>query len=196
MIATRPWGVGRAAAPAVFAAVRAAARLVGPALVLVLVFSSCSWFVLPEPVPAPEEVRVDALAEALRYIGMEYEWGGDDVMPRGIDCSGLVINAYAYAASIHGYTLLFRDATSVDLHDSYTEPVAAPEPGDLIFMGSADSTAITHVAVFQGRAAGVLSFVDSTYIPEQGVDGVSERSYPEGDARFKSFGRLRIRPRR
>ncbi len=162
---------------------------------LVLALSSCTWFVLPEPVAAPEEVRTDALAEALRYIGMEYEWGGDDIMPRGIDCSGLVINAYAYAASVYGYTLLFRDTTAAGLHDSYTEPVAAPEPGDLIFMGAADGTAITHVAIFKERAAGMVLFVDATDIPDLGVDGVSERSYPDGDARFKSFGRLLIRPR-
>ena len=165
-------------------------------LVLFAGLTSCTLLFGPLPVPeaAPPSVRTDALTEAIRYIGMEYEWGGQDFMPRGIDCSGLVVNVYYYAAANNGYSLPFSDATAAGLQKNWTVSLEAPEPGDLIFMGAADEAAITHVAVYESTAGGVISFIDSTWIPELGVDGVSRRSYPTGDTRFKGYGRLLVVP--
>ncbi len=166
------------------------------ALLIAAALSSCTpIFNLPEPpVPAPANVRSDALTEAIRYIGMEYEWSGQDIMPRGIDCSGLVVNVYYFAAAINGYSLPFADATAAGLHETYSTPRDSPEPGDLIFMGAEDDPAVTHVAILELISEGQITFIDSTYIPESGINGVSRRSYPEGDSRFKAFGRVLVVP--
>ncbi|MCK4514811.1 MAG: C40 family peptidase, partial [Spirochaetaceae bacterium] len=145
------------------------------ALLITATLSSCALiFGPPEPpVPAPASVRSDALTEAIRYIGMEYEWGGQDIMPRGIDCSGLVVNVYYFAAAINGYSLPFADATAAGLHESYSTLLDLPEPGDLIFMGAADDPTTTHVAIYESTVDGQMTFIDSTYIPESGINGVS-----------------------
>lgn len=185
-----------------------AARAVALAATFAVVcaLGSCS-LMFPPPAPPPEEVsapqavRETALAEAARYIGvMEYEWGGQDVAPRGIDCSGLVVNVYHYAATVHGFGLPFADSTAADLEARYSVPVQSPAPGDLIFMGEppdpdlapADARPVTHVAIYESEAAGMITFIDSTLKEDQGIDGVSRRSYPVGDSRFISFGRLLV----
>jgi hypothetical protein len=71
--------------------------------------AACS---IPETktVEAPLEIREQAWQEAERYIGMEYEWGGEDFPERGIDCSGRIyfIDAtYIEALGINGVT--YRD---------------------------------------------------------------------------------------
>ena len=166
------------------------------AFLIAATLSSCTVIFSPPepPVPAPANVRSDALIEAIRYIGMEYEWGGQDIMPRGIDCSGLVVNVYYLAAAINGYSLPFADATAAGLHDTYSTPLDSPEPGDLIFMGAAEESTVTHVAIYESTVDGQMTFIDSTYIPESGINGVSRRSYPNGDPRFKAFGRVLLTP--
>jgi len=167
-------------------------RVPGAAVALLVLLSGCIPGSLPErgELAAPEAVRLTALEEAARYIGMEYEWGGQDVMPRGIDCSGLMVNVYHYAADFWGYELSFEDATASGLRESHTVAMEEPEPGDLIFMGSADSMDVTHVAILEYQADGEVHFIDATRIPDLGIDGVSRRSYAEGDPRFKAFGRI------
>lgn len=168
------------------------------ALPAVLLVAACDAFLPPpEPVPAPPEVRKAALAEATRYSGMSYEWGGDDFMPRGIDCSGLVVNAYLYAAGLRGYTLLFRDATAGDMMDHYAWSVDEPEPGDLVFMGPPGGDSVTHVALFDSWFDGdTMWIVDATLIPELGIDGVSRRLRASEDGWTRGYGRLALRPPR
>jgi len=139
-------------------------------------------------VPAPTEVRIAAWQEDQRYIGMDYEWGGQDT-PKGIDCSGLVVNCYAAAVSGIGYQLLFGDTTVSGLLEQYTVPVEVPEMGDLIFMG--DGT-INHVALYEMAENGKIWFVDA-----YSVSGyVEHRSYEADDSRFQGFGRLLVGRRR
>jgi hypothetical protein len=167
-------------------------------IALALLLSGCAAFLPPpDPVPAPVEVREAALAEAIRYSGMDYEWGGDDVMPRGIDCSGLVVNVYRYAAALHECTLLFVDATAGAMMDHFAYALDEPEPGDLVFMGPPGGSTVTHVAVFDSFAdADTMWVVDATLIPELGIDGVTRRLRSADDGWTRGYGRMAVRPPR
>jgi hypothetical protein len=146
-------------------------------------------------VEAPEEVRVRVIDYAREYIALnaEYEFGGQDPLPRTItvDCSGLVIRCYQYACEDYGYQLLFYDTTSYGLLE-YVVPIeqAVLTPGDLIFMG--DDGVVSHVALFVSSDGADIAFIDSTYKPEENINGVSERSYAKDDPRFISYGRMLI----
>ena len=132
----------------------------------------------------------ELIAEEYIEFGAEYGWGGQDPLPRTIvvDCSGLVIRCYQYACEEFGYRLLFNDTTSYGLLN-YTIPLSQNTltPGDLLFMGNGD---ISHVALFVGNDGTNITFVDSTYKPEEGIYGVSERYYAKDDPRFISYGRM------
>jgi hypothetical protein len=135
-------------------------------------------------IEAPEEVRLRAWQEAEKYIGMEYEWGGQDFYDtRGIDCSGLVVNCYLRAVERTDCFLLFSDTSVPGLLDKYSTPIENPERGDLLFMGE---TGISHIAIFERIDAGVVCFIDA--YSETGL--VERRSYPVGNYKIKSFGRL------
>ena len=73
------------------------------------------------------ELRGDPVAEARRFLGVPYEWGG--LTERGIDCSGLVHVAYRRAGRV-----VPRDA---DEQEDAGEEVAEAElrPGDLVSYG-------------------------------------------------------------
>ena len=101
-------------------------------------------------------VRMDALEErkgslppadgraplelAREYLGAPYLWGG--MTEAGIDCSGLVHMAYRRAGRI-----VPRDAHQQ--HDA-GEPVANPEPGDLVLYADPGKPA-DHVAFWVGE---------------------------------------------
>jgi len=164
-------------------------------LLLLGPLTGCATSLFLPPKPAPAEVRQAALEEATRYIGMAYEWGGQELRPRGIDCSGLVVNAYAAAAASHGYALLFSDATASDMAERYVFPVAVPQPGDLVFMGEPGGSEISHVAIYDSPAeGGRMWIVDSTQIPSLGIDGVTRRLERTDDGWLRSYGRMALRP--
>ena len=87
--------------------------------------------------------RAQIIADAARFIGVPYLWGGCSAF--GIDCSG-------YAQLLHrlaGVTIP-RDA---DQQFDAAQPVLEPfRPGDLLFFGegAAEARKITHVAVSLG----------------------------------------------
>ena len=161
-------------------------------IIQILTLVSCSFlpgYKNPTIAEAPEEIREKAYSEAEKYIGMPYEWGGQD-FPKGIDCSGLIVNVYYTATKGIKYSLPFQDATVKDLYNSYTRKIDSPQRGDLIFMGEDTSSDITHVAIMEKIENGVIYFIDSTYKPEAGLNGVTYRSYPVTDSKIKSYGRL------
>ncbi|WP_304223132.1 C40 family peptidase [Gracilinema caldarium] len=166
-------------------------------IMLAFIFASCNIapMTAPERIPAPEEVRLQALDYARQYIslGAEYEWGGQDPLPRKIvvDCSGLVIRCYAYATSDYGYSLSFTDTTAAGMRQ-YSIGLSKQDlqPGDLLFMGT--DGAVSHIALFVKIENGNIYFIDSTYKPEEGINGVTERFYSETDSHFIAFGRMLV----
>ncbi len=162
-------------------------------LILSLFFSCDSSQHSYTLVPAPEEVRQQALIYAKKYIelGATYEWGGQDPLPRRlvVDCSGLIIRCYQYACEDYRYRLPFSDETASGMQE-YAEPLKNPEPGDVIFMGN--EAVVTHIALFVRKDETHVFFIDSTELPEENVYGVSERCYKISDPRFIWFGRMMV----
>jgi len=164
-----------------------------------LVLACAANCTLKQRFDAPEEIRARTLEFAHLYVAAdtEYKWGGQDPLRViRIDCSGLVVMCYKYALVDTGYEIPFDDAKAVVMHDYYSRETNEPLAGDLVFMGSADTAAISHVALFKEKKDGRIYFIDSTEKDAEGdypaVNGVSERNYPEDDLRFKSFGIMQI----
>jgi gamma-D-glutamyl-L-lysine dipeptidyl-peptidase len=85
--------------------------------------------------------RARIVADAARFTGVPYLWGGCTAF--GIDCSG-------FAQLLHRLVgvIIPRDA---DMQFDAGRPVAEPfQPGDLLFFGEGDGRKITHVGVSLG----------------------------------------------
>jgi len=157
-----------------------------------LLLSSCQFASLDAIVSAPAFIREAAYAEAERYLGMEYEWGGQD-LPRGIDCSGLVVNVYHTVTAGTEYAPPFDDATAAMLSERYTVDIDVPARGDLVFMGDG---AVSHVAIldrlgFDENGDERVYFIDA-YSAAPGGGRVMERSYPADSPVILSYGRLLV----
>lgn len=149
-------------------------------------FAGCSAD--PLIIEAPQEVRETAWQEAERYLGMDYEWGGQDfprnlLCRRGVDCSGLVVNCYLAAVEQTQYALLFDDATVAAMMESYTVEPERPEKGDLIFMGEGD---VGHVALYEKTEAGQVWFIDAY----SATGYVEYRSYKTDNPKIRWYGRM------
>ena len=110
------------------------------------------------------------LAEARRFLGVHYLWGG--LSAWGYDCSGLIWSAYRR----FGMTIP-RDA---DPQYRYAKPVArsALRPGDLLFFGS--RSYVSHDAIYAGGNL-MLEAPDSAH---------RVRVVPVRWARFVGAGRI------
>lgn len=151
---------------------------------ILLLFSSC---VQREVVESPPHIRESAYEIAEKYIGMEYEWGGQDHWTtKGIDCSGLVVNVYKEAVESTPYDLQFFDAAVVNLYNQYSARIFQPEKGDLIFMGD---DGISHVALFEKNENDTVYFIDAY---SSGDGEVMYRNYPADSDKIKSYGRLLV----
>ena len=92
----------------------------------------------PAPAPAPGEVTgAMLLAEAQKYTGTPYLWGGST--PAGFDCSGLT----SYVFAQFGIAL----PRTAAMQKNWALPVSDPRPGDLIFFGSP----AYHVGIYAGN---------------------------------------------
>ena len=107
-----------------------------------------------------------------------------------IDCSGLVVMCYKYALVDTQYSLLLDDMSAAYMYENASRliPLEQARKGDLVFMGEPGSSNISHIALFDEKKDGMIFFIDSTEKEEEGINGVSRRSYPENDERVKAFG--------
>ena len=92
------------------------------------------------PVPPPNSRANRAIIAAESYLGVPYVWGG--ASRSGVDCSGLVMLAYAAAGIFlpHYSGAMYADTVRV--------PLFALRPGDLLFYGWHGDE---HVAMFIGH---------------------------------------------
>ena len=154
-------------------------------------------------VDAPDEVseRAYSFAELYEQSDTEYHFGGQDpVRAIQIDCSGLIIMCYKYALVDTNYQLLVSDMTANYMYQNASTHInkADLKKGNLLFMGEANSSSVTHIALFEKLENGRIYFIDSTQKGTNGdgindIDGVTYRDYPEDDSRFKAFGRMRVK---
>ena len=102
----------------------------------------------PPDYEVPEEYLADErfaaiLAEAEKYIGYPYVWGGYSPST-SFDCSGFVswvINHSGWAVGRLGATSLYNICT----------PVSTPRPGDLVFfVGTYDTAGCSHCGIYVG----------------------------------------------
>ena len=86
---------------------------------------------------APPNVHGGVVGVAMRYLGVPYVWGGSS--PRGFDCSGLVMYAFAQIGiSVpHSSYAQFNMGTPVSMGQL--------QPGDLVFFSGA-----SHVGIYIG----------------------------------------------
>ena len=115
-------------------------------------------------------------AEAEKYLGYEYRWGGSNPAT-SFDCSGYV----SWVANHSGWDIGRR--TAKGLYNLCT-PVSAEEvqPGDLVFfVGTFDTIGVSHVGIYAGNdemlhAGNPISYADLTL--------------PYWRERFFAYGRL------
>ena len=84
-----------------------------------------------------EAFRAAVCAQAEKYRGTEYRWGGKS--GRGIDCSGLVSTAYMQCG-----VLIYRDAGIVEGWPMHEIAFEEKKPGDALFFPG-------HVALYLGK---------------------------------------------
>jgi len=90
---------------------------------------------------SPDAAGLAAVHGAMKYLGVPYVWGG--ASSAGVDCSGLVMLAWAQA----GVTL---DHSAADQYaESAHVSLTSLEPGDLLFY-DLDGTGIDHVVMYVG----------------------------------------------
>jgi cell wall-associated NlpC family hydrolase len=113
-----------------------------------------------------------AAAEALRFLGVPYVFGGAG--KSGVDCSGLTMLAWASA----GY--LLPHSATLQWEESQPVPLMQLEPGDLLFYHFANdgSGAISHVVMYLGSGPfGVETVVQAA---EPGTNVAVGKIYLEG----------------
>lgn len=124
--------------------------------------------------------RVTAMVRTARqYLGSEYVWGGSGNPRRGVDCSGLVLQAM-YAAGLHpaGVSLREHQTTSYRTTDALLAdpglrhiPRERARRGDLVFFTSTRTGEVNHVALVINRSQ-VIEAVE----PQVRVGPLADRS--------------------
>jgi cell wall-associated NlpC family hydrolase len=119
-----------------------------------------------------EALSGDPVAEARRFLGAPYEWGG--MSERGVDCSGLVHVAFRRAGRLVPRDAHEQEAAGVEVAE------AELRPGDLVTYG--DAASCDHVAFWLG---------DGRILHATGREGV-ERVVEEPEPAFLHARRRRL----
>lgn len=91
----------------------------------------------------PDLLAMQAVKEAVKYLGVPYVWGG--ASPSSFDCSGLTMYVFNKFTTLTGVSLPHRSTYQA----GYGTPVSKDDllPGDLVFFGSP----ISHVGIYVGN---------------------------------------------
>lgn len=99
------------------------------------------------PTSTGETTGARVVAEAQRYLGLPYVWGGDDPADGGMDCSGLVQHVY----SSLGIDLPRVSADQARAGTAVAS-MAEAQPGDLIAWDrSGRNVGADHIAIYVGN---------------------------------------------
>lgn len=137
----------------------------------------------PTHIPMPDELTQPAsalLAEADKWIGTPYLWGGND--RNGVDCSGFVTQIYLKALGIK------LPRTSKTQHE-YCTPVDRNklQPGDLVFFATTKThDRVSHVGMYIGDGMMVHSSSSRGVV----ISGLNENYYTRtffGAGRVEQF---------
>lgn len=111
------------------------------------------------------EIGGNVVAEARRWIGTPYRYGGKD--RKGVDCSGLVMLVYKTAAEVD----IPRSSSAQRV---FCVPIAKDDlsEGDLLFFASRDSGGkVAHVGIYSGNGR-MIHASSSKGVIESPVDDV------------------------
>lgn len=102
-------------------------------------------FRAPDPVVAPSDLAVRAIAYAYNRLGTPYEWGGDGTDGK-FDCSGLVQAAYTSVG------IEMPRTASEQWYTGPHVPTDQLQPGDLVFYATdlSNPHSIHHVGIYVG----------------------------------------------
>ena len=146
-------------------------------------------------IDAPSEVAQRAFKFAQLYEQEDtvYVWGGQEPLRKaiGIDCSGLVVMCYKYAMVDTVYELLSSDMTAQNIYDRASRRISVSNArkGDLIFIGTEGSNAVTHIGLFEKYENNKVYFIDSS----EGKNGVHYSEYQVDNKKIKGYGRMRVK---
>lgn len=124
----------------------------------------------PPPAPvappaAPVAPAGDAVvAEVRKYIGAEYEWGGESYAEGGFDCSGLLFRVF----SDLGYAVprISRDQAG---HGALVGSLSEALPGDVLFYDPDGDGVISHAAIYTGNGLQIDSADEGILVQERAV---------------------------
>jgi cell wall-associated NlpC family hydrolase len=102
---------------------------------------------LGQPAAASAATGQAVVADAQKYLGVPYVWGGTSAT-QGVDCSGLVQDVYADLGISLPRTSQEQATTGVPVSS-----LADAQPGDLVFFAGSDGTpsAPGHVGIYIGN---------------------------------------------
>jgi cell wall-associated NlpC family hydrolase len=102
---------------------------------------------LEQATPTSTATGQNAVADAQKYLGVPYLWGGTDPT-QGVDCSGLVQDVYADVG-----ISLPRTSQEQATVGTPVASLAQAQPGDLVFFPGSDGTAAApgHVGIYIGN---------------------------------------------
>ncbi len=83
------------------------------------------------------------------------------------------------------------------VYSTTKKTVSELRKGDLVYLGPEEESIINHMGIFSHVENGRIYFIDSTQKDTDGdgtidINGVTLRSYPEDDRRFKGFGVMKL----